>query len=29
MFSISDLNERFDLKITRKMSELKGVVVTM
>ena len=29
MLSLSDFNERFDSKITRKWSELKGVVVTL
>ena len=29
MLSLSDFKERFDLKITRKWSELKGVVVTL
>ena len=27
--SLSDFNERFDSKMTRKWSELKGVIVTL
>ena len=29
MLSLSDFNKRFDSKITRKLSELKGVFVTL